>query len=1119
LAQPLAVQPAKAICSSAMGEETQAPKGWDEGFPLTEAQRRAATHEGGPLIVLAGPGSGKTRTLIARAACLAAPASRGGKGVDPSSILAVTFTVKAAEQLRERLLQLLGFQTAERIRASTFHSFGRSIVRRFGDALDLPATLTVMDSAMRKEALREAMRQTDALADRAREGFDRLAQEMDDFITAAKRHALDAAACAEGLKTWRASIYADPEAAEAEDAAWRRCSARCAVYNAYEALTLARGWISLEDYMLLAVRILRSSEDARALVRSDIRHIIVDEFQDVNRSQIELLSLLAPQEDADICVVGDDDQAIYGFRGAEPQAFERFATRWPRHATIRLEANFRSAETIVRVSEHIVKKAQRRFAPEKRNRAATAEERRSVGAEPLADPRGAVQGVYVDAAADLGEAAALAALAEKRRRPDLPWSSIAVLARNSGNVERAQLALELRGVPCAVAHAAKPAEHRQVKTLIAWLRLAADPADEHHTQRALYEPPLAVEGERIVQWRRAWRSDGAKEPLAAYVQRRFADDPAVRRFAALLSELRDAAAVESAYELALRVVRSLGLGAGLAPTPAAGARAVRALTAALRFVRAMSARLEAPADIETFWRRYDDLDEHEQGFLLHGDERVDREAEEAESAQVDAVHALTAHKSKGLEFDTVIVVGVRPQAGSGFPASKRRDEEPPEALLPKGLVELADDADEERRLFYVACTRAVRSLTLIAKQLKQSEAGRSGDFFSELVDGVNLPVVHVNDLRQDMQQEAPDSLQRLVADDDQDRLRGLDALEREAHRARVRVAEAARAFESPQLDARSREAAQRAVLDALDELAVFSAARASESLPPILNALPRKRAAELRKRVKQAWKTRNEERVVKPLKPPLQLSYTRLRLFKDCPRCFYAQYVLQLREPVGPHMQIGKIVHEALQKHGEATLTAAEEGRDPPGLKDLLAVGETMTQRAGLEEEDRKQILHMLQTAFEMERRDEGAESASFTLQDVEKAIDFSIPWSSGIEHRIEAKIDRIDRCANGSFRIVDYKTGRPSSGKLSPRDDDMQLAVYAMALRALVGGPVEGVAEYWVLSTGERGSISLVDLDLLKVQEAIQEMIQKMLRGEFPRGREQRVGGCRGLCHILGPG
>ncbi|RMD62052.1 MAG: ATP-dependent helicase, partial [Planctomycetota bacterium] len=502
------MQPAKAICSSAMGEGVKQSARWDQGFPLTEAQRRAATHEGGPLIVLAGPGSGKTRTLVARAACLAAPVSRGGKGVDPSSILAVTFTVKAAEQLRERLLELAGFQAAERIKASTFHSFGRSIVLRFGDTLDLPASLTVMDSAMRKEALRDAIRQTGALADRAREGFDRLAQEMDDFITAAKRHALDAAACAEGLKQWRASIYADSEAAEAEEAAWRRCSARCAVYKAYEALTLARGWISLEDYMLLAVRILRRSEDVRALVRSDIRHIIVDEFQDVNRSQLELLSLLAPQEDADICVVGDDDQAIYGFRGAEPQAFERFAERWPKHATIKLEANFRSAEAIVRAGDVIISNAATRFDPEKRIHAATPAERMAVGAEPLRET-GQLQGVYVDAAADLGEAAALAALVEKQRRPDLPWSSIAVLARNSGNVERAQLALELRGVPCAVAHTSKPVEHPQVKTLIAWLRLAADPADEHHTQRALYEPPLAVEGERIVQWRRAWRSDGA----------------------------------------------------------------------------------------------------------------------------------------------------------------------------------------------------------------------------------------------------------------------------------------------------------------------------------------------------------------------------------------------------------------------------------------------------------------------------------------------------------------------------------------------------------------------------------------------------------------------------------
>jgi len=277
---------------------------------LDEDQQMAASRVEGPLMIVAGPGSGKTRTLTTRIAHLVAEC-----GILPSQCLAITFTRRAAAEMRERLDQLFPVGTDE-VSVHTFHSLGLAILREHAEAAGLRAGFRIASESDRL-----------ALVEAELEVPPHKAESLIDAISVAKRTATEAS----------------PELAEA-----------LAMYK--QAMT-ARNWVDFDDLIGLTVQLLTAEPAITTLYRARFRFISVDEFQDVDEQQYRLLSLLAPPG-SNICVIGDPDQAIYGFRGADASSFERFRADHPNAKLVRLDRNYRSSGTIVTAAAQVIEPAQ-----------------------------------------------------------------------------------------------------------------------------------------------------------------------------------------------------------------------------------------------------------------------------------------------------------------------------------------------------------------------------------------------------------------------------------------------------------------------------------------------------------------------------------------------------------------------------------------------------------------------------------------------------------------------------------------------------------------------------------------------------------------------------------------
>jgi DNA helicase-2/ATP-dependent DNA helicase PcrA len=680
---------------------------------LNTAQRRAVEHDGGPLIVLAGPGTGKTRVITRRVEHLVRE-----RGAAPESVLAVTFTVKAAAQMRERLAQRIGPAAAERVSTHTLHRLGQKLIRRFADAAGLPASLQVIDSAQQRRLLRSLIAAHGIAPEQAACGWGAVIAEAIAHIGALRDHAVTPEAAADHADRWAERCESNPDGWDAEERRAQR--ARLAhfrdmarLYALFDGECRRRGWLTLDDLITGAIRVLRASPGAADICRAEYRHIVVDEFQDVNRAQIELIRLLAPNDSCDLCVVGDDDQAIYGFRGADERAFFRFARLWPAYTQIELAENFRSHRPIIDAANFIVARASSRFAPDKRVT--------PPADPPPPEPGAGVEAVELDSERDDGDTIAAMILADRAAPTARPWSSYAVIARTHGDIERIAGAMALEGIPHRVARRPGALDDDGVRDCLAWVELLVDPAATWAARRVLSRPPLSAPVGDAIGWELEYlagqsRAD-ADTPgrFVDWLRERRATHPAVARFLALLDELRAAAIHAPADAAIARIIDAAHIAHADLPSGRDRARRVAALVTFLRFVRSRVPRLDPPADLAAFLAYYRDLDEAD--AALGDDDKVEPEASPHEDE--DAVQLLTAHAAKGLEFDTVFVPRVCPP--HGYP--KSGDEG---LALPDGLLDRAGDtrapkerqAAEERRIFYVACTRARRRLVILTRKTK-----------------------------------------------------------------------------------------------------------------------------------------------------------------------------------------------------------------------------------------------------------------------------------------------------------------------------------------------------------------------------------------------------------------
>ncbi len=653
-------------------DETQLRRGLDGAqllSGLNEAQREAVTHAGGPLLVLAGAGSGKTRVLARRAAWLVA----GGE--EPRGVLCITFTNKAAREMRERVAALVGPGALD-MWVSTFHAACARLLRQEADEIGFPRNYTILDEDDQRDLVREVLADLNLSERRWPVGM------VLSLLSRAK----------DRLET--------PEDMARRGGEGDEALAR--IYAAYQEKLRRHDALDFGDLILYAVQLLEGRAEVLARYRRRFRHVLVDEYQDTNHAQYRLVRALAGEHRRLFCV-GDADQAIYGWRGADYGNILHFTRDFPDARVVRLEENYRSTAAILSVADQVIR--HNRLRPERSLRP-----RREGGRRP----------VWWTARDELHEAALVAEeMVRLHLEEGRPWGHFAVLYRTHAQSRVLEEVLLRRGVPYVIVGGFRFYERREVKDVLAYLRLVVNPRDRLSFQRVVNAPRRGIGPATLARLESFALARGLEleEALARVGEVPGIMPPQARALAGfheLILELRRQAAALPVYELLQEVMARTGYRRWLLEEFGdEGLSRTENLDELLTVAREFERGALAAADGGTAGR--DGAPPAGEGATGQDGARPAGEGAEAgldavarfletvalasgadEETGGERVSLMTLHAAKGLEFPVVFLTGLE------------------EGVFPHlRSLESQEGLEEERRLFYVGLTRARDLLYLL----------------------------------------------------------------------------------------------------------------------------------------------------------------------------------------------------------------------------------------------------------------------------------------------------------------------------------------------------------------------------------------------------------------------
>jgi DNA helicase-2/ATP-dependent DNA helicase PcrA len=599
---------------------------------LNERQAQAVEHPGGPLLIFAGAGSGKTRVITYRIARLVSA------GIFPSSILAVTFTNKAAREMRDRIEGLIG-EMAKGLWMGTFHSVCGRMLRENGRHIGIERNFVIYDDDDQISLIKNILK----------------LMRIDDKSLAPRRVLNDISRAKERL--------IEPEKFEDEVG-----GVISKIYNHYQARLRQANALDFDDMLLYTVRMLRERPDVLEHYSRKFQHVLVDEFQDVNHAQYELVKLLSSKH-GNITVVGDDDQSIYAWRGADVQLIHKFAREFANAKTIKLEQNYRSTKRILAAANAVIRHNTDRASKE------------LYTDNPQGTPVRLIErGDYQDEALYVADAIQSAVRTGKRK-----YGDFAVLYRTNAQSRAFEEGFFMMRIPHALIGGMRFYERKEIKDLVAYMRLAANPDDDVSLRRVINEPGRGI-GPGTIQK----ATDFAKgKPLwSAFSDTRFVFS-LTKKAAAAVSEFVDT--IKNASELAQSEMRAEPV-------------LVRLLNDSgyldmLRAERSEEAnsRLDNLQELVNVAMQHDATADEPGLFSFLQEIALFTDQDQLENVpEADGkVTLMTAHTAKGLEFPSVFIVGLEEGV---FPHSRSLTSD----------TEIA----EERRLCYVAMTRAREELTL-----------------------------------------------------------------------------------------------------------------------------------------------------------------------------------------------------------------------------------------------------------------------------------------------------------------------------------------------------------------------------------------------------------------------
>lgn len=623
---------------------------------LNEPQRRAVEHPQGPLLVLAGAGSGKTRVLTHRVAFLIAV-----HGIKPHEILAITFTNKAAGEMKERIEALVG-PIARTMWISTFHAACARILRKEAPQLGYRQNFTIYDAADQVRLVKRCLKDL---------GFDIKRfppQGVHAVISSAKNKLIDASAFTEMVE----SFFDDTVAK---------------TYELYQKKLFANNAMDFDDLLMLTVDLFHRFPERLEHYQRAFRHLLVDEYQDTNHAQYVLVNLLG-REHRNVCIVGDDDQSIYSWRGADIRNILEFEKDYPEATVIKLEQNYRSTQTILSAANHVISNNRDR---KPKKLWSTLSQGEPVRVAEVDDE-------HAEARFVAGEISRL------QHEEGFNPGDIAVFYRVNAQSRVLEDIFVRYGIPYRVVGGTKFYERAEIKDALAYLLVLDNPDDAVSFRRIVNSPKRGIGTATVAALSRFADAEGLSLFQAAARAEEVADlRPAavtvLTSFYQQLAELREKAARAPVAETLKEVLAATGYIEAL--------RAERTIEAEGRIENLM----ELVGVAEEYDRRQPDgsLRDFLQEISLYTD--IDKLVEDSK-----AVTLMTLHNAKGLEFPVVFITGVE------------------EGVFPHSLALEEQNLEEERRLCYVGMTRAMRKLYLSYATTRNLYGARNYNMASRFIE-------------------------------------------------------------------------------------------------------------------------------------------------------------------------------------------------------------------------------------------------------------------------------------------------------------------------------------------------------------------------------------------------
>ena len=627
---------------------------------LNEEQKKAVECLEGPVLIIAGAGSGKTRVLTSRVANLLA------HGVEPSRILALTFTKKAAGEMKERIALMVGAWKARHVVMGTFHSIFVRFLREYASALEYPKDFTIYDQSDSTSAVKTVINEMKS-EDRYKNKLDDANYKPRDVlarISMAKNNLITVSAYRQDATALRADTYA-------------KKPLLVDIYDRYQKKLKQSGVMDFDDILVNMNILLRDSEEALKEIRSRFSYILVDEFQDTNYSQYLIIRKLGASHH-NICVVGDDSQSIYAFRGAQIQNILNYKHDYPECRIFSLERNYRSTRNIVNAANSIIE--------------------HNTGRIPKRCYSEADEGDKLHLKkcySEQDEAVSIVSEIQLRMRNDgAQYQDFAILYRTNAQSRALEEQLRRRNIPYIVYSGHAFFDRAEVKDLMAYFKLVVNPLDDESFKRVVNKPARAIGDTTLRALEEAARAHETTLFRSVFLDdlEQFGLRPAaiqkLRAFCAMIDSLGQKVKTTDAFVLAGEIADRSGIlayyKADLSIEGQAHLANVEELVNSVAsFVEDRKDEAEGAEDTFT-------LDDYLENVSLLSN--VDATEEDDLS---NKVALMTVHSAKGLEFPYVFVAGME------------------ENLFPSQSMLLSlKDIEEERRLFYVAVTRAQKAVTL-----------------------------------------------------------------------------------------------------------------------------------------------------------------------------------------------------------------------------------------------------------------------------------------------------------------------------------------------------------------------------------------------------------------------